>query len=109
MKSAPRDSGLGRKLRRRLLAAPPLRRRLSDAFLARLRRGVGGLRRAARLALAGKRIDRRGGAVGRGQWLRLHAPWRSLPRLSRVWLIRILLLLGGALVRIALVGIAPGG
>src|SRR6202022_1380177 len=48
-------------------------------------------------------------AAGGPQGLRLHAPWRSLPRLSRVWLIRILLLLGVALVRIALVGIALVG
>ena len=85
-----------------------LRRRLGDDFVARLRRGVGGLRRAARLALAGKRIDRRGGALGRGQWLRLHAPRRGLPGLPRIWLIRIRLL-GVALVRIALVGIALVG
>src|SRR5256886_854504 len=126
MKSAPRAGGLGRKLRRRLLAASPRRRgggvcprgrprgggggggRLGDAFVARLRRGVGGLRRAARLALAGKRIDRRGGALGRGQWLRLHAPRRGLAGLPRIWLIRIRLL-GVALVRIALVGIALVG
>src|SRR5262249_21917259 len=75
-------------------------------WAAGLRGGVGGLRGAARVALAGKRMDGRGGAVGRGQRLRLHAPRRGLPRLPRVWLIRILLLLGIALVWIALVGIA---
>src|SRR5262249_45154431 len=83
-----------------------LRRRLGDDLIARLRRGIGG--RAARLALAG-RIDRRGGALGRRQWLRLHAPRRGLPRLPRIGLIRILLLLRIALVGVALVGVALGG
>src|SRR5262249_47032554 len=47
------------------------------------------------------------GPAGRGQRVRLHAAGRGLPRLPRVWLIRILLLLLGiALVWIALVGIA---
>src|SRR5215475_5349210 len=82
-----------------------LRRRLGDDLIARLRRGIGGLRGAARLALA-RRIDRRGGALGRRQWLRLHAPRRGLPRLPRIGLIRILLLLRIALVGITLVGIA---
>src|SRR5262249_54071555 len=78
-----------------------LRRRLGDDLIARLRRGIGG--RAARLALAG-RIDRRGGALGRGRWLRLHASRRGLPRPPRVGVIPVLLLLRVALVWGTLVG-----
>ena len=74
----------------RALVGDLLRWRLGDDLIA-----VGGLRHDARLALARRkrRIDRRGGTVGRRQGLRLHrARRRALPRLGRIGLLRRLCL-----------------